>query len=1403
MIRQLLWIVLPMLSLATMTYAQAEDFEPVETPRLNHIVQIVKKLQYPTSFGAAQLLYDELEAADRSQKNLKPIWPDLSPVEQERRVNKIISSAMSLLPGPVGIVSVEALRSKTDEGINMARWQYGCGRSIECTTWTAVKYESLYYNRKQTTDIKGLAETLKIDEPDNSEVTSGDRLELIPILEGLESKEYFGFTPSPEPPGKRKENLLEEAEEYFGHPISKKSFERKINDLPKVTEEEKKHKEFSPLQKMQQRHEARIQRAIRTDIYRSIGKIITPLDPELGKIAAVGFPAVERLTAGFLDLASAGFSMVAFGDVLGGAAALISLFAESGPDPIYTEISAIQKGLGTVSKQIGAVDKKVNHIMKQLDDMAMMQVKTSQQLEDMAKSLENMHSEVLREINRQSNLIGQLAIYLLAQEKDDVLDKLRVVEDCSNVHVESRQTGEDNDIQKADFRNCRQKAYSLSSDVASRSISTGASLPNDLTGYLDKKFTHEQAFWIAARWRNAAITVIDARKKALEIPQNYRGIFEKEDGTSKGIPEVTINKVFFNPKIWSDGVELYVKLERERSQDIAANDNHIDGLLESGEHMQKLLNMFDNENLAYDAMELHLFNGHLFVQTLKGLWTEYMSEKRDEISDDKKNRKNFKEFFGQLQSVGYWDFNWLFEYWLNDYDETYVPIDNPEKLRSVFLIATAHEDVTTEFEMKSSPQADYGVSEFQIHLYEGGNIVYGPKSKILKVFPSPFSRKEVKFPAIFGKFSASWKGCFEVELKYFVKGHEPFGKETKKICVIEDADKADLEFEMGGPLVFDVGKRGPLEHCALGLGELHIMSLDEEPMFRTTGALAGKVIAKVLIRKGSLVLNQTGLSLGWDEPDPYHSEESGIMKDAYRIISHGPENCKFYMLSGMPEEKPFFSDRLKIAWGFAKDPKFRTADTKNGGEVNKKKEESELREEGPTLLFEPTERNEEFLKNNLAELIFNQKVKKIFENAKRKMRNSDSQMVPNFKELEYATQVMMREFGIWATDDANITKKVKLYLDEVVGFPYLSMEFSLKEVLSRLNKSWEAVQILSRIASGSCSFTPGGTSFSALASNLASGDDVKKFLKDDFDSWRELRELGLLGVSRKGLRESAYMLRERIGALDGRWPLLNEISVLTYDGGMILLASVDAAMDLVRFAAREHAPESTVKSDTTITRRNFEAEFAKRLITIHEDINGSKKIYFTNMSKWNLWLREFLDSTPPWSDRYTSLQPESLLSDREIEELLRTPARTPASTQESLVLKLLEFEELALSELFPFTPSALSELFPFITQNCQNCFFRSGGTVSKILGAGVPIAWVHKDEEISVIDFVIRKLFNVDTLSEDLNSENSPELVRSTEADNLRSLVQNTVLDILERPLCRPGISEFEDGIKLLKSIRR
>ena len=1388
----------------TLEGVTTEEIEKSQT-RYRRIVHVAQKLQYPKDATQARGFHLEILRNERTEKTTPeehPDWidrmmRDYNPVDTQETMKKMMSVPGVLVPG-FGLAQAFGLGEELLEIGDKVAWSLGCGSSPDCLMWTATKFVKQESEGKETALTRKLAADLGVL-PTNSTGEAYGELSAwgkrygpraLPYIDvkvdqgnGKEKRESKG---PGEIKAQRDGNLIKKTGQKLGQEISREGLAERIAEVSKT---EKEKTRGGPLREYRRRMEARIEREVRADIYASLGTFVSFANPELGRVVAVGFPAVERLIDGLETILLGTATLASFGDVLGGAAALTKLLASltGSEDALARDIRMIQRGLRAVSSQVIEVDKKVDYVMKRLDEVANTVARTHEEVRELGLRMEEMHSETMRQIGSQSKDIRQLGRYLMEVQKNEVLDRVAEVKSCVSVNEQTLpHTGRNGRV--SEHLRCREKAFRLARDLAGRTIYTGLEMPDDLGAYFEnaRQYDAADSHWVAGHWRETAGTVVSAKVEALNSPTRYRGLFEKGE---REAPELSAMRdgSAINPVIWHEGVEQYVELERQRGPDVPANDAMTRQLIDSAEQMKNLLKVIEDGNLAYDAMELHLWNGHLLVQVLRGLWSEYLKTKEYRFTTcTEKELKEARRGANGPSCFTEWSYGWpgnddlVFEYWSNGYDEEHLPTGDPEKIQAMVRLLRANagkNGVESEVREIEVPRLVWSVRDVEVVSEELGN----------HLIPPGLFKAVVNFPAIYGDVDVSWTGCLKIAVEHRIIGRRPFGTEVKRSCV-GDEPRAHGSVERWRQFV----KGGHLKHRIRpprGEAEPTWCYLEGEASFLRNATYDGWPMVEnwsldgyAYIREGSLVLNQIGLTRGWDESHEWYSDPE-IKKDAFRLSRYEVDNryvrsvatdgsCEFHVLWGIGIDKGgFFPDTLYV------DQRYYVQDPLEiGGHFTKEKirevmarkgvkhDEAYREHKGAMLLFNATSRNKAYLKENLSQMIFHQEVEKIFDTVKREMvsdvrrgewgsGNPDElesqKTVVDVAEYEIATQQTMARFVEWATGKANMRREVDLDWHEVVGLPApaffrtslgdalrrpdASFRTSLGDALRRLDASWRAVQVLSRIVAGTCASTPGGASFEELTRDLASGEDVEdflKFLKSDaahesrFRSWTELRRHGLLGVSSAGLVEDAARLRERVGALD-RWPLQTEVRLATYGEGAILLASLDAAMEVARGAARRSGVVVASENDA----QGHELEAVRR--------------------------------------RYG--QAVATASRRELETELREHEIAIAMGTHDIEI-----------------------------MNVGRAEGSSPATTENIDATGVPIAWMHADNEISAFDVAVRNVSM--TRHEALEPEEASELEKQAKENILRQ-VQSRIGDILGGRTCRPGIDEFDDGTKQLESI--
>ena len=1392
-----------------------EKIEELQT-LYRRIVHVAEKLKGPKNATTARGFFHEMLRSareDKSRSAKHPAWiermmRDSNPVDVGEQMRKMLSAAGEIVPG-AGLVQAYDLDKKMMERVDRVVWDSGCGNSPDCLVWTAARFVKLEREGSDTANMRRFALDLDVLPTNSTRVAYGEpsawgkrygsgALEYI----GEEIDEWNGYKTKGERPeiveAQEGGDLIRIAEETLGHKLSREGLEARIAEVP--TEREEKAR-GGPLWEYQQWMKERIERELRADFYASLGTFVSFANPELGRVIAVGFPAVERLWDGVGTILRGGAMLATFGDVLGGAAALTKLVASlsGSEDALSRNIRMIQKGLETVSRQVRTVDRKVDFVIERLDEVAATLAKTHEEVRALGLRMETMHRETMRQFARQSRDIHQIGRYLIEVQRNELLDRVADVETCVQVNEELLlHTGRNDRV--SEHLRCREKAFGLALDQAARPLYTGLVGPQDLWASLEdaRPFDAADAHWLASHWRDTVETVVSSKVEARNRPTRFRGVFKKHEKEAPAHRTAVIelsamrDESVFNPMIWYEAVEKYVRLERQRGLEVPANDQMTRKLIASAGQMKNLVRIIEDENLAYGAMELHLWNGHLLVQVLRGLWSEYLRTTKKYRFSTCTEAELEEATSGTSSPRCYadWSYGWLgnddlvFGFWLNDYNEALLPIGNHEKIQAMVRILRANDGETgVESEVRTLEVPRSSFDQNVNVVMDSGNFLNAPEFWKQVQLGGP-----VNFPAIYGDVSVSWTGCLTIVVEHRIAGRRPFGMEAKWSCVGDDPKvqgsvRRWRQFVGGGPLKLSFrpprGEKNPT-WCQIwsDTSFLRDAEFDGRPM-----VAENSFDGSALIRNGSLVLNQIGLTPGWDEPDKSYTIPE-IKKDAFRLVRYAFDDtvsedihgrrvkfarnkCNFSVLWGtMVDLIGFFPDTLYV------DKRYPVGDPLKipGHYTNREdhevvarrgmKHEENYREyNGAMLLFNATRKNVAYLKRNLARLIYQQEVEKIFDTVKQEMvtsiRTSDlgssnqgealkhQKVVADVGEYKIATQAAMAQFLEWATDKTNMRKKVELDWHEVVGYPAsTSFRASLADAIHRLDDSWRAVQVLSRIVAGACTSTPGGVSFEELSRRLASGKDVITFLKSDsaeesrFRSWSELQRFGLLGVSSSGLAKDAARLRAKVGPLD-TWPLQTEVWMKTNGRELILLASLDAAMALAREAARRSGVVISSKYDPK--EHELEALQDKYGPTVVEVARESGVV----------------------------ISSENDLHEHEVEAVLQRYGRAVAEVPRWELRMALWARQL-----------------PFVIDNID--------------AKGVPIAWLLSGDEESVLNVVAKNVSM--TLLKTVQSEEAGEVGRQTRARFVRQM-QSIVSDILSGRTCRPGIHMLEDGTKQLQSI--
>ena len=1360
------------------------------------IVDIAEKLRRAEDPLKAQAFVDQVQNRVRQLQNGRgqpPGWlnswlQNYDAVKTRKELRKIMSVSAGVagaVGGPVGTAASTGIGAVLTVGLDKAMlrktdrmaWERGCGGNAGCLMWAAETFVEFELDGNVTPELRKYSADLKFL-PTNSKLDAYDEPSQFGLSQKVKLLDYFErrlrtIDPAiPEPPeptdpekaAHAQKNVLKIAEEKLEQKLSRETFEERIAE---VGQAERRETGEGPLEKYQRIMVERVEREIRADIYRSLGTFVSFADPELGRVIAIGFPAAERLGRGIDNILSGVIDLASFGDVLGGAAALTQLVAGLGTteDALARNMRMIQRGLGTVSDQVHSVDRKVIHVIEQLNDIAIQVAETHQEVLELRLRMEKLHRKVDKWGQEHSADIAQIAVYLKEANKNVVLDRMDDVDTCANVNQQTLLLGEQPD-QRTRFLECRDKAFKLARSQATRNIYTGIVEPTTFEEFLtlSPRYDGEGAHWLPALWSESAATIARAKEEARERPTKYRGIFDEDEAqvaknaTARTRLAAVAHAQPVNPTIWHEGVRQYARLEQHRVPGIPADDTMTRKLIDSAEDMKEVLRAIDDGNLAYGALELHLWNSHLVIQVLRQRWADYLATKEHKFTTcSKKVLEQARHGTTEQNCHADLPYGWLgnndlvFDYWLNDYDERYLPREDAERIQAMVRLLKANDEVRSKEVEIESPVVHYD-EDVKIVTGQFGNELFQPGFWAQLMSDGP-----TEFPAIYGDVEVSWTGCTKVGVEHRMKDRRPFGTEIKWACVGD-------EHGAGGSIVRweEFLKGGQLKRSFRrpdGETRATWCTLAGEASFLRSAEYRGQAMIEdwdwtmdghAKIREGSLVLNQLGLTLGWDREDGWY-RNSDIKRDAARLTRYeaGPamaggqvvrSKCSFHALWGIEGVDWLLPNLLTIEENI--DYRGVPPKTREDG----KPVERYTKHMGSILLFEPTKHNIEYVENNLSEIVFNQEVEKIFHTVKREMvqairstgpgtryigdTGEREKTVVDVAEYEFAAAQTMASFGEWAAGDVNLRRTVELDWHEVVGLPSPAwFRISLGDALNRLDESWKAVQVLLRVASGSCSATPGGASLEELTRNLASGTDITNFLKRSethqsrFESWTDLRKHGLLGASSAGLTVDAARLKERIGALDS-WPLQTETRLLTYGEGTIVLASVEAAMEIIRDAARRSGVVIASESDTENRELDAVQIYGRALATMPKE------------------------------------QLEGALVEREIGVII--------GSQD------IEIVNASLLEKAPTAEMATSN------------------------AVGVPIAWRHAEKEISALGPAVRKA-GLAAYGDDKSGETAEAEKEVT--DTMLRVVQERIVGVLSGTMCRPGIYEFDEGMKLLESL--
>ena len=186
--------------------------------------------------------------------------------------------------------------------------------------------------------------------------------------------------------------------------------------------------------------------------------------------------------------------------------------------------------------------------------------------------------------------------------------------------------------------------------------------------------------------------------------------------------------------------------------------------------------------------------------------------------------------------------------------------------------------------------------------------------------------------------------------------------------------------------------------------------------------------------------------------------------------------------------------------------------------------------------------------------------------------------------LRAAARDVSRSFLTWLDDNRDL-KLTAEWRDSVAirGAGRASGGLSLSDSIDRLDSSWRAVQLLTRLSIGDCKYSPGGMDMGRLLSKLGAGEDLKTRLglagakrNSRYHSWSEFKRDGLLQITGEGLEADVLALRAMVGSW-GQWPLDDvQLWVFERDGakenpsvgrwGTVVVASRRAAVYLIRSA---------------------------------------------------------------------------------------------------------------------------------------------------------------------------------------------------------------------------------------------
>ena len=909
-------------------------------------------------------------------------------------------------------------------------------------------------------------------------------------------------------------------------------------------------------------------RQARADLFESVGFFVSFANPDLGRAIGVGLPAAERFMDGMAGLLAGG-SLLAVVDLAGGAAALVklvhSVFVKPKPDPVLLAMRGVQKQLAGLARRIELMDQKLNHVVQMLADLAGSSMDTQDQLAMLSERLEEIHTQVKRELEEILNRQNRQTLYLREILAKTLKDEYRNLDKClaqaEFVWPEGPYETWSEEV-RARYVDCRTDAIAVMTEVAKEKVYTGHEgldwKPQHIRQLL--KENGGSADWLAARWAEAANTVLEARRDAVSRPK-------RESRANIDITVATPD-VVVNPAIWAEGIRVFRTLEEFRPKEIDSSAI-VQRITDFGKSMMNIVDVVTTNNLASDVVLLHQWNGHRLIKVLRALWDEYLDEYlKEEYRVAARSEETLPWKPGSRDKIyARWEFNrrlggkLVFDYWISDFEPANLVNQTPENQSAMARALRVDQNV-----LSVRPETPY----------ENPTVTFWQNADIAHGAVRGRGLWGGALPTVLGRIGARWSGCLRVGFEHTLKGRNtPYATEYAEVCTSDspvydnwlrlvNSDYWDAlsggGFSRDFARKYDVTERGgwagvPLKsYCRIRTSEQtdyeyegqpfrndflyvpegalvfdgHLPSERDAVLLTFDGTRFKNVIDKIHIGKSEMLapnvdFNEDGVRAPVYNPPQFKPGEP-INFSKYPL-GRQHEGCVFYRLWGFGDD-----DNLPADFFLPEDAQ---------GSLYRVTRTQGKRFANPAYTFNASTDNVKWLKTHLGELVYRDE----FENMIWQLRKDlESDIVGRWKrserakmkkqgirvdvgEFEQAAAAVMRKFLKWALDNGTLDVELEFYSNS-------SDKDSLDNVVRRLNESWLALQVLTRISAGNCELTSGGLQI--LLEDVASGNDAETFLRmlsdgrsfsdsDPFRSWSQLRVHGLFGVTGNMVADSDHL----------------------------------------------------------------------------------------------------------------------------------------------------------------------------------------------------------------------------------------------------------------------------------------